>query len=308
MGKISKDTSELIKAVAMFLVVIAHYSQWYVTQADSNIMLTLMTKLGRYGVAMFFAISGYGLVSSASKGLDLSYFKKRFLNVYFPYIIIRFVIRLLTESEWGVRAVCSWLTGFDEWFIFVILIFYVIFYFGWKYSRHKILAITAGVLLVSVLLAFFVDEDVWYASNLSFVVGIVFKVYEDKIVEFLSKYRVIGYIVLGMGFAICAVIYMSMAQSHQVIYLIFKVLASVLWALLCLCIFAVYKMTSGIKLHINSLGRFSLECYLLHRFILNLFKGVDMAAAAIICISIAVTLVCSYIVNYLFGKMRHLLT
>ena len=129
MGKISKETSGLIRAVAMLMVVTAHFSQWYTKAADAGVVVGLLTKLGRYGVAMFFAISGYGLVSSALSGLDRSYFKKRLANVYLPYLVLSFLIRLFTADGWSFRELCLWLGGCDAWFVSVILVFYIIFYY-----------------------------------------------------------------------------------------------------------------------------------------------------------------------------------
>lgn len=307
MGKISKDTSEFIKAAAMFFVVIAHYSQWYVAQADSNIILTLLTKLGRYGVAMFFAISGYGLVCSAANGLDLSYFKKRLLNVYLPYVVIQGLIRIFTGREWKAWDIGSWLTGFDAWFIFVILIFYVIFYFVWKYCAHKVTVITIGVVLVSVVLAVLVKDEIWYATNLSFVVGIWFKVYDEKIVNFLTKYGTFCCAVLGTGFAMSAVIYMMTAHGNRFVYMTFKVLAAVLWAMFILCVFDLHEPVWGIRFGINRLGKISLECYLLHRFVLNIIEKSALSTIVIVVVSLTVTLISSYIVNYIFGKIRKII-
>ncbi len=302
MGKISKETSGLIRAVAMLMVVTAHFSQWYTKAADAGVVVGLLTKLGRYGVAMFFAISGYGLVSSALNGLDRSYFKKRLANVYLPYLVLSFLIRLFTADKWSFRELCLWLGGCDAWFVSVILVFYIIFYFCWKYCRHKIGAVALGVAAVSLLLAVTVGDEVWYSSNFSFVVGICVKVYEDEIVSFLTKCKAICLIALGGGFLGSAAVYMVMADRNFWLFIICKILASVLWASLCMSIFLVYDPRWAVRLHIDALGKVSLECYLLHRFILHLMEGLIENPAVVLAAAFVLTMLCSFATNRLFAK------
>lgn len=313
MGRISKDTSGFIKAVAMLMVVTAHYAQWYASRTDAGMAVMMLGKLGRYGVAMFFAISGYGLVSSAARGLDVSFFKKRLLNVYFPYLIITFfttaLAGIVTDSGWGgLKDICSWLTGFDAWFIFVIMLLYIIFYFVWKYSRHKIIVMTAAVAVLSLLLALFVKNDVWYSSNFSFLVGICCKVYEDRLAELLSKKGLGCCAALAVGFICCAVVYMVMSGKIFGIYIICKVLASVFWALLCMCVFFMREPAWAFGLHIHKLGRFSLECYLLHRFALHLVENLPYGPVPILLAALALTLICAAAVNWLFNRVRRSLS
>lgn len=299
MNKLSKDDSEMIKGIAALFVIIAHYSQWYITQAASGIVWMLLTKLGRYGVAIFFAVSGYGLVCSACKGIDKGFLKRRVLNVYLPYVLISGIIRLFDKDSWKLKDIFLWLSGGETWFVFVIMLFYFIFYLGYKYCRHKVLSIETGIALASVLLAFYFKDDVWYASNISFGAGILIKVYEDKISSFP---RGIFAILFGGGFVVCAVIYMMAMNQNQAVYLLFKILASAFWAILVLGILIQFDIT---KIHMfQAIGKGSLECYLIHGFILNVFKTLELEPIFIVCISLLITLICAYGISSIWERIR----
>lgn len=69
---ISKNASMFLRGIGTFLVILAHYSQWYLTMADGNNIWQLLSKTGRYGVAIFFVVSGYGLVFSVRGGAGYS--------------------------------------------------------------------------------------------------------------------------------------------------------------------------------------------------------------------------------------------
>lgn len=302
MNKISRDTSIMIRGVAALLVIIAHYSQWYATATDAGIVCMLLTKLGRYGVSIFFAVSGYGLLCSAERGIDRDFLKRRVLSVYLPYVLIFGIINFLEEGSWKIKDIILWLCGLKAWFIFVIMLFYFIFYFGYKYCKHKMLSIVIGVFTVSSLLSYCTKDDVWYASNISFVVGMFIKLYEDKIAEF-SKFIFTG-ISMG-GFIGNALIYMMAMNQNQIIYIFFKILASALWATLILGILIQFKIRKVQGLEV--IGSVSLECYLLHGFILSLFKPLSLQPIFLCGISVMVTLVCAYAVHNVITKIIKLI-
>lgn len=295
MNGLTRSKSAMMRGIAALLVIVAHYAKWYITVVPGGKLIMLCTKLGRYGVAIFFAVSGYGLLCSARKGIDITFLKRRLLNVYVPYVVISGCVKLLSKGQWGTKAIISWLLGLNAWFIFVIMIFYVVFYLCYRYSRHKIVAIEAGVFLISVCLAIWGKEDYWYASNVSFGLGILIKVFEDKI---YPKLWLLFF--LGGGFAVSAVIYMIAADKNQLIYLLFKIVASALWTLLVMFFFLRCKIRRIQVLEI--VGMASLECYLIHEFIIGLFQSLPITPLFICGISLIVTLVIACLLNGLVRK------
>lgn len=67
------------------------------------------------------------------------------------------------------------------------MLFYILFYLGWKFLEHKILMIETGILIISMLLAAIFKDSLWYSSNISFGIGILVKVLEKPFILFVNK-------------------------------------------------------------------------------------------------------------------------
>lgn len=89
---INKDLSNWIKFISALVVAFHHYSQYICANGLSdNIIYKLLSTQGGYvAVAVFFFLSGYGLMESEKKKhLDfISFIKKRFLRVYLPVLLV----------------------------------------------------------------------------------------------------------------------------------------------------------------------------------------------------------------------------
>lgn len=158
---LTKSTSNCIKFLAALLVAMHHYSQNVVAAGSDNIFYFLCSTQGGYlGVAIFFFLSGFGLMESEQKhhlGL-LQFLKKRILKVYMPVLIVTvlwmFVVltienKYVTSSN-TLSSEClhlSWLldrmyayieshpgfaiTNYSDkvlWFVKVILQLYIVFF------------------------------------------------------------------------------------------------------------------------------------------------------------------------------------
>lgn len=77
------------------MVMLHHYSQYVISHEISHAIpyQLLSTQGGYLGVAIFFFLSGYGLMESESKShLNLkTFFKRRFLKIYLPVLLISFI-------------------------------------------------------------------------------------------------------------------------------------------------------------------------------------------------------------------------
>lgn len=296
---INKNVSMFLRGIGTFLVILAHYSQWYLTMADGNAIWLLLSKTGRYGVAIFFMVSGYGLVFSAGKGLDTHWICRRIYNVYFPYIVIVGIIHLLERKQWTFKGVVRYVLGMDAWFVFVIIIFYIIFYAAWKFCEHRMLWITAGVLFASAALAVTIKDSVWYASNISFLVGVAAGQYDQEIGEWLKDKRKMCSIVLLIAFFCSGGVYTFFTGRSEVIYLIGKIAASALWAMLLIAMFANKDISNRA---IEKIGAASLEVYLIHVFVLQVLGTMsdEIGAIVVLLIATVLTLVLGQLIHRLF--------
>lgn len=300
---ISKNVSMFLRGIGTFLVILAHYSQWYLTMENGNIIWQLLSKTGRYGVAIFFAVSGYGLVFSTKKGLNIHWICRRIMNVYFPYLVIVGIIHLLERKQWTFRGVARYLLGMDAWFVFVIIIFYIIFYLAWKFSKHRMLWITVGVSAVSVVLALTIKDSVWYASNISFLVGVAAGQYDQRIGEWLQGKRKMCSIVLLIAFLCSGGVYTYFTDRSEAIYLVGKIAASALWALFLIAVFANRDISNRA---IESIGAASLEVYLIHVFVLQVLGTMsdEIGAIVVLLIATVLTLALGQLIHRLFNMIN----
>lgn len=125
-----KDWCNWVKLLAAILVAVSHYSTVVVINnhwSDSN-FLRFWCQGGYIGVALFFYFSGYGLMESEAKNhlSVLDFFKKRFLKVYLPVLLVSAiwipiyyiyvgndkvdfnVLSVLYDIFWGFRDCVLW--------------------------------------------------------------------------------------------------------------------------------------------------------------------------------------------------------
>ena len=86
---LTKEQSLMLRGIAIFLVLISHYAVWIGEIFHSDLLEYGLGRFGVYGVDLFFAVSGYGLVKSVGKKrINGTFLWKRFKTVYLPYLLI----------------------------------------------------------------------------------------------------------------------------------------------------------------------------------------------------------------------------
>lgn len=89
--ELKKGTCDVVKLVAALLVVTAHTAGAVIGMGSEHPFFYIMASQNGYiGVAIFFFLSGYGLMQSEMKShLPLrSFFSRRFLKVYLPVLLV----------------------------------------------------------------------------------------------------------------------------------------------------------------------------------------------------------------------------
>lgn len=148
---IDKSVSDLLKITAALLVMFAHYCN-IKAQAGGTLNvfeLCMRSQGGNIGVAIFFFLSGYGLMASEIKS-HLSaarFFKKRFCKIYLPVLLatalwLPISYKIASPSEKSYLLVISdLLWGFKDpvlWFIRVLILLYASFFLStlWLSSQN----------------------------------------------------------------------------------------------------------------------------------------------------------------------------
>ena len=139
---ISRGFSDILKSIACVVIALHHYSQnIIITEGANNLLYFLFSTQGGYsGVALFFFLSGYGLMESEScRHLGLwAFLKKRIWKVYKPVFIVNLIV-FLSCLLWNYCETKSWecelwyevflIDKMDWyfWFVAVLMNCYVLF-------------------------------------------------------------------------------------------------------------------------------------------------------------------------------------
>lgn len=196
-----RNLTDLMKFVACLMVAMSRYSGYVLANGiSSNIVYKVIAANGGYlGVAVFFFLSGYGLMKSNQKRhLGVAdFFKRRLLKTYLPAVLVSALwlgfasltsMGLLCNKQYFLGVV--WLFN-DEvmWFVNSILMMYVAFRLylvaSSRMQNHQWIALGIICLITYWLLRFFN-----IGSTLSvplFFVGIAVAQYGKAIRQFIQN-------------------------------------------------------------------------------------------------------------------------
>lgn len=137
--ELKKGTCDVVKLVAALLVVTAHTAGAVIGMGSEHPFFYIMASQNGYiGVAIFFFLSGYGLMQSEMKShLPLrSFLSRRFLKVYLPVLLVTALWLPLAYNYPPLSSGCNsiiydLLYTFSDpvmWFIRVLIPLYAAFY------------------------------------------------------------------------------------------------------------------------------------------------------------------------------------
>lgn len=292
--KFGKQDSYFLRSIAIMMVITAHYSN-YIYKLNENRVWNLFNKLGRYGVALFFLVSGYGLVCSIKeKNLDYHFLLRRIKCLYFPFIVMQLLALVYIGMPGNSLSVKEWFyyfTGVDYWYIVVIFFLYCGFYISMKYfKKYPEIALFVLVSVLNICLALRGCEEWWYLTNYVFCLGVFLAIHErnDKINSLCKAF------LLFSGFVISSLIYAKVSATlpHD----LFKMMAAICFAG---CIWFLY---ASIPTHVYPqamicIGRCSLYIYVLHSQALTVMDKYNVNSYIVIVLSIIVVLPVSVLIE-----------
>ncbi len=169
---IAKETSKIFRGLAAIMVVASHYAEW-MGAAEHEALRQFITRLGDFGVDIFFFLSGYGLSRGAfNAGMNRKFILKRGISVYLPYLLVLTAMELVEGRFLSPdKHLFNFFTGFDYWFMRNLFVFYLFFFICWKVKWMKNLLLAVGVFFYSHHLFTIGRLEFWYVSNIAFVMG-----------------------------------------------------------------------------------------------------------------------------------------
>lgn len=196
----SKDYSLIGKGLAIAIVVYGHLGEYF--------HIRYLTPLGGIGVAMFLILSGYGINESWKKNGYQDYWKKRFVSVYIPYLIIEVATIPLRGGYSSVWDVLGDLTAVHSkyylgWYITYQLAWYALYYFGMRFIKDQKVRYSAWILIGLVILLFM--RMLYARQALTFILGVALSDYKSWFAV-LKKNKVI------CGIAVLAIMLLGIKQ------------------------------------------------------------------------------------------------
>lgn len=213
------------------------------------------------GVFIFLLVSGYGLAISANRKGVNSFWRKKFVRVFLPWMIVWLIVRLFNADSFQPRTILSLFT--PNWFLQYLFVCYVVFYlcFKWAYQYRLYL------LSFFALMTFCFWGNIQAEQCCSFQIGVLLAenrnifVYVKKSIKILLLVSMIMFLMtLGIKQIECVRMFI---ENHSVAE---HTLNLILKSSLGICVIA--SCTIGYK-YINSkyvqlIGRMSYELYLVH--------------------------------------------
>lgn len=222
---LSKDSTNMIKGIFVFLILLSHLWGYMLENGVSTNMLDAMglkiqAGFGQLVVAMFLFYSGYGVMSSIiNKGDNYvrSFPKRRILITWLNFcvaVLCYIGVNLILGRSLTISAVIgsffAWTSiGNSCWYIFCILICYLLTYVSFSFNRGILskekryhagtLILMGGGLLYCYIISLFKDAY-WYDTVLCYCLGVLFAQYVDRFEVLLRTRYSIALGVLAITF------------------------------------------------------------------------------------------------------------
>ena len=275
---LSNKSTKSLKGLLALLIIFHHISQKITTGENfSN-----FEYMGRYIVALFFFLSGYGLYFQYSNNPTYmeNFLKKRLVRIFIPFfvfIVIYVIYRATLGEDINVAFFLSFWKDhsniiYNGWFINSIIVLYVIFYVSLvrkdsKIAEYKLVFLT----LVYIFWKAYQNHGDWeYVSIMAFLLGVFWtknRVSIDKLLEknyfiFLASFSILMYV-----FHYYEVIMKIIGITNKYVY--YGIVGN-----LCTMVFVVYFLLLTNKLNFSNkyldfLGDISFEIYMIHGLVMH---------------------------------------
>lgn len=273
---IDHGLTDLLKSISCIMVALSHYSGYVLANGVStNIIYKVIAANGGYiGVAVFFFLSGYGLMMSDMKHhLELFEFcKRRLSRTWLPAVMVSFIWlgisiifnETLLCNQHYFLGVIWWFNDEVMWFVRTIIVMYLFFYLFRVISKNTsriepLILITIGAFATPLVRWMDLGDPI---SVPLFFIGIAIARWQNMAVK-LFKAR---WFILTVIIVILSVAYIGRTDN--------RVLHG---AINYMCITGMVSLLASIKISITSLPKWISTCsydvylvhYKTHLFILN---------------------------------------
>ena len=278
---LSNKSTKSLKGILALLIIFHHVSQKITTgEVFSN-----FSYMGRYIVALFFFLSGYGLFFQYSNNATYmkNFLRKRLTRILIPFFVFIFIYVFYRATLGEVINMNFFLSFLKEhnniiyngWFINNIIVLYIIFYISFMKKDSK-LAVFKVVFLTLVYIFWEVYQshgDWEYVSTMSFLLGMFWMKKRGVIDRLIER----NYFIYLVSFSILMYIF----QNYEVILKEIDVLNTYVYygivGNLRTMVFVVYFLLLINRLNFSNkymdfLGGISFEIYMIHGLVMHYFS------------------------------------
>lgn len=311
-----KRETDWFRGMAAVMVVLSHYAEWWTwfaqTEGNAETVRLAVSKLGVYGVDIFFLFSGYAMVKSLGRErMHPQFIWKRIKNVYIPYFLVVGCIELLSGGFTSLRDFWKFANGSDYWYMAVLFIFYIGFIAVYTIMGGKAPRCAAFCVFTYVFTCILRDrgmQDFWFVSNIAFAIGVVSAEYEDVVRKAVDKAWIplLAAGSVGMALAVRSGLDENIAvgrTEEQLLWM--ETCATVVWSLLVMLLAAKCRIRGRVM---GCLGKSSLYLYLTHTYIFMWFANflemeLWMRFLASAVVTVAVSVGCRLVIGWGMKKL-----
>lgn len=279
---LSRNLTDLVKFLACIMIALHHFSQTMVVAGTSNIIYQLFSTQGGWlGVAIFFFLSGYGLMKSDMKNhlSLLPFMQKRLMKTYLPAVLVSALWAgnqtIIGNKPADIQLFRLIFWNFNDevlWFVRVIIVLYLLFAaYAWVKNRSLI---SKGFWFHRFLLAVMIPASMWL-THTGFVhglsVGLFFVGVMLAEIERQSRWKTIGMIACAVLFSVVCTYILNYGAGIRI--------ADWVHLLVNVCFIVIFLLLVGTKFIISVpelpkwLGGCSYDIYLVHNKALMLLRA-----------------------------------
>lgn len=292
-----------LRGILALLVILGHLD----TVVSSQTKLLMPFHMATPAVAVFFFMSGYGLM--------LSYTKKgeRYLNGFVTKSAIKLLIPLVITSclyQFALyvkgdfdlnRMIEQYVDGSEtalvhSWYVYALFLFYILYYLVFQFvKKGKCLCMFGLMTIYYMITRYCFDWDFfWWMTCMAFPMGLLYSQYEAKIKEYIKgRY----WIAIPMLIGLLVVKFISGDYTlicAELPYIFLGPLVAVL----------MYKLPLPTESKIlNFLGTLSFEIYLTHGAFEQLLKNAFASPYLYIIVVVASTILTSWLLHNVYSKI-----
>lgn len=296
-----------LRGILALLVVFGHLD----TVVSSQTRILAPLHMATPAVAVFFFMSGYGLMLSyTKKGKDYlhQFVAKSTVKLLLPLLITTLLYQgiLIILSRWSFSTLIdNFISGREmplvhSWFVYALFLFYMLFFvfFNSENSigiKGRCIGLTMSVLLYYIITRYCFRWDFfWWLTCLSFPMGIYYARFEDQVKDYISRYN---WITIPIILLLLAIKLLSGEYTPVLAELPYVLIGPLVAILL-------YRMPLPTNNKIlNFIGTLSFEIYLTHGIFESLLRNIFESPYLFIAVVVTMTIFTSWLLHILYKRL-----